>query len=124
MTDAWKKTIRDVIIILLIGFLYYLIYIFTGWGIPCAFRELTGLRCPSCGISHMFIDLLHLDFAGAFKENQFLFFTWPLIAAEVVYIIYHVIESKKDLPRSNVIAIIIFAILLSSFGVLRIKYCW
>lgn len=123
MTDAWKKTIRDVIIILLIGFVYYLIYRFTGWGIPCAFREITGLRCPSCGISHMIIDLLHLDFAGAYKENQFLFFTWPLVVCEIIYMLYRH-ESGRDIPRGNVILISIFAVLLCTFGVLRIIFSW
>ncbi len=120
MTDVWKRTIRDLIFLILGGFAYYLFNRFTGLGIPCAFHEITGLPCPSCGISHMFIHLFSLDFKSAFYDNQFLFFTWPLIAIEIVYLFYRTLESKKDLPRWNFFAIIIFGTLLGIFGVLRI----
>ena len=123
MTDAWKKTIKDVIIILFIGFIYFLIYKFTGWGLPCAFKTVTGLPCPSCGISHMFIHLTQLDFKRAFHDNQFLFFTWPLAGAEIVYIIYR-LNSNKDLPKANIWMIGIFTALLVTFGILRLFLSW
>lgn len=123
MTDAWKKTIRDVIIILLIGFIYYLIYVLTGWGLPCAFKMFTGLPCPSCGITHMFVDLSKLDFKSAFIDNRFLFFTWPLIAIEIVYILYKH-ESGKDLPKINIVIITSYTVLLFAFGFLRILFSW
>lgn len=123
MRTAVTKTIRDVSLIILAGIIYYLIYRLTGWGIPCVFREVTGLRCPSCGISHMFIHLSSGQFRSAYQDNQFLFFTWPLVAAEIVYIIYRN-ESGKDLPKKNVIMISVFAVLLATFGILRIIYSW
>lgn len=72
----------------------------------------------------MIVDLTKLDFKGAFEENQFLFFTWPLVAVEIVYIIYTCIESDGDLPKWNVALIIAFGILLFAFGVLRIIFNW
>ena len=123
MTTEVRKTIRDIAIIIIVGFLYYLFYRFTGLGIPCAFHKITGLPCPSCGISHMFIHLAALDFKSAFNDNQFLFFTWPLVAAEIIFIIFR-LESGKDLPRANVAAIITFAVLLTVFGVMRILFSW
>ena len=88
-----------------------------------AFIEEHTIPCPSCGISHMFIHLAALDFKSAFNDNQFLFFTWPLVAAEIIFIIFR-LESGKDLPRANVAAIITFAVLLTVFGVLRILFSW
>ena len=123
MTDAWKKTIKDVVIILFIGFIYFLIYRFTGWGLPCLFKEVTGFPCPSCGISHMFVHLASLDFKSAFKDNQFLFFTWPLVGIEITFILYR-LETKQDLPKWNIWVIGIFAGLLTTFGMLRIIYSW
>lgn len=123
MRTAVTKTIRDVSLIILAGIIYYLIYRLTGWGIPCVFREVTGLKCPSCGISHMFIHLSSGQIRSAYQDNQFLFFTWPLVAAEIVYIIYRN-ESGKDLPKKNVILISVFAALLATFGILRIIYSW
>ena len=119
MSTAWRKTIRDITIIILAGIVYYLIYRFTGWGLSCAFRNFTGLKCPSCGISHMFIHLFSLDFKSAFADNQFMFLTWPLVAAEIIYIIY-IHESKRDLPKANVVAMGIYAGLLFIFGFFRI----
>ncbi|MCR5592521.1 MAG: DUF2752 domain-containing protein [Saccharofermentans sp.] len=119
MSTVWKKTLRDIVILLAAGFIYYLIYRLTGFGFTCPIKQITGLPCPSCGVSHMAIDLIALDFKSAFKDNQFLFITWPLVACEIIYIIYNV-EAKKDLPKWNVIAITIFAICLIIFGFLRI----
>lgn len=121
MTDAWKKTIRDITIIIIVGIAYYFINRFTGFGIKCAFNELTGLKCPSCGISHMFIHLAELDPKSAMSDNQFLFFTWPLVAVEIIYLL-HKHESNKDIPKWNIVAISVFAALLTIFGIIRIIY--
>ena len=121
MTDAWKKTIRDITVIILIGIAYYFINRFTGFGLKCAFHELTGLPCPSCGISHMFIDMAALDFRSAFNDNQFMFLTWPLIAAEIIYLLY-IHESKRDLPKANIAVITVYTVLLFIFGFIRIVF--
>lgn len=119
MTDAWKKTIRDITIIIIVGIVYYFINRFTGFGLKCAFHELTGLKCPSCGITHMFIDLAAGDPAAAFRDNQFMFCAWPLIAAEIIYLLYKH-ESREDIPKWNIIVIGIFTALLCTFGIYRI----
>ena len=119
MTDAWKKTIRDITIIIIVGIVYYFINRFTGFGLKCAFHELTGLKCPSCGISHMFIDLFKLDFKSAYKDNQFLFFTWPLVGVEIIYLLYRH-ESTHDIPKWNIAVIAVFAAALCVWGAFRI----
>ncbi|PIU19970.1 MAG: hypothetical protein COT18_04715 [Elusimicrobia bacterium CG08_land_8_20_14_0_20_59_10] len=43
----------------------------------CFFRALTGLPCPGCGMTHAFLALGRLDFAGAFAHNPLVF---PLAA--------------------------------------------
>jgi len=121
MSTPAKKTIRDVAILAVSGLVYYLFCSLTGTGFKCFFKAITGYPCPSCGISHMFINLFHLNFREAFADNQFLFITWPLVAAEIIYIIYR-LESKKDLPRTNVILIGVYAGLLGIFGTLRIIF--
>ncbi len=72
---------------------YLLFFLWTGIGIPCPFYELTGLKCPGCGISRMFISLAKLDFAAAFGHNPFLLITGPFLIAylaysEVGYVLY------------------------------------
>ena len=52
-----------------------------GFGIPCMFHILTGLDCPSCGISRMCMALLQLRFADAFRYNPAIFCLLPLLLA-------------------------------------------
>lgn len=40
-----------------------------GWWLPCVFNQITGLKCPGCGVSRMCLALLRLDFKRAFYWN-------------------------------------------------------
>lgn len=44
---------------------------------PCPIKAVTGIPCPGCGMTHAYLRLLRLDFAGAFSENP-LFWLLPL----------------------------------------------
>lgn len=121
MNKAARKTIRDLLILIAIGVIYYLIIRFTGFGIPCTFRVLTGYKCPSCGISHMFLDLARFDFKAAFADNQFLFITWPFLAIFGIHSIYE-IEANRDLSKTDLVFICIYAATLLVFGIFRIIY--
>lgn len=48
----------------------------------CLFRQLTGLDCPSCGLTRAFRAMGHLDVIGAFRYNPLgpLFFSGTVIA--------------------------------------------
>jgi len=97
----------------------YLIWIkATGLMIPCVFRLATGLKCPGCGVTHMLLDLLRLDFAGARAQNAFLFYTLPLLAAEIIYAQVMSMK-KKQLPRWNEVLLLIYCAALTAFGILR-----
>jgi len=48
----------------------------------CPFKALTGLPCPGCGMTHAFLALGRLDFAGAFAANPLAF---PLAALAALY---------------------------------------
>ncbi len=69
---------------------YYIFTQLTGLYIPCVFREITGLKCPGCGVSHMLVKMSRLDFSGAFEENQLLFFMLPalcaLLAVKIIFL--------------------------------------
>ena len=79
-----SKTIKTLGFFLLLGVAYALIVRYTSFCIPCFFNTLTGLRCPGCGITHLFLNLMKLDFAGAFQANRFLFATSPLLLLLVI----------------------------------------
>ena len=50
------------------GFAYYMLARFH-FAVPCIFRTITGLKCPGCGVTHMLINMVQMNFAGAFAAN-------------------------------------------------------
>lgn len=84
------------IILLLILISYYYINKYTGFYIPCIFREITGLKCPGCGITHMIFDMLNFRFVEAFYENPLVFIYFPFIVAYYFYMTYLYIYNKRD----------------------------
>ncbi|MCM1244470.1 MAG: DUF2752 domain-containing protein [Roseburia sp.] len=70
--------------LIFVGIVYALIVRYTSFCIPCFFQTVTGFRCPSCGITHIFLHLMDFDFAGAFYANRFLFATSPLLLLIVI----------------------------------------
>lgn len=64
-----RKIMIGMSVCLLLGMLYALWLSLGGSGIPCIFHELTGLDCPSCGVTHMCMALLRLDIAAAWRAN-------------------------------------------------------
>lgn len=68
---------------LFVGIIYFIWIQATNIYIPCFYFLTTGLLCPGCGTTRMFLSLIQLDFAGAFAHNPvafLLFFVWNLIA--------------------------------------------
>ena len=54
-----------------------------GSGFPfprCIFFQLTGYRCPGCGLQRALHSMLNLDFVSAFKYNAFLIAVLPVFA--------------------------------------------
>ena len=87
MKDRLKRTIKNTIAILCLGIFLYILYDFH-IRIPCAFKTLTHLNCPSCGVSRMCVSISHGDIKSAFYYNQVLIFLTPLIA--LYYIFYQI----------------------------------
>ena len=63
------KLLIKTAILLGIGVGYLLIIQFTPFGIPCVFHLVTGLDCPGCGISRMFVALSRGDILLAAQSN-------------------------------------------------------
>ena len=120
-----KKRINKVIVrnlLLLLFFILYLVFFkVTGIGIPCVFREITGFKCPGCGITHLFLALLRFDFKEAFLCNPLVFILLPFFIFYFIYLDYAYIVDKKDnlvtkIPKAFWIILLLITIL---FGILR-----
>lgn len=61
--------------------------------IPCIFKLLFHITCPGCGLTHAFIDLLKLNFVGAWEHNPLIFLVLP---AGVYFILAHFLKYRKS----------------------------
>ncbi len=120
-----KKRINNVLkanlVLLLILVGYYFINKYTGFYIPCVFYEITGYKCPGCGITHLVFDLLNFKIIDAFHENPLVFIYLPFIIAYYIYMIYLYIHDKKDkvlVKIPNYVWGILIAITIA-FGIIR-----
>lgn len=103
----------------LIGFLYYLLLIY-GVHIPCVFRTITGLKCPGCGISRMFLGLFARDFEKAWYFNCFVLALIPFGGLYGVYKVGKYIKTgSKDTNWVEEMLLIILAMLALVFMIIR-----
>ena len=95
MSREIKKRIQRVVLVAALfvcsGLLYAVIVKLLGRGIPCVFHEITGLRCPGCGIPHAMTALLSLDFNAFIQANLFapliiIFFITAFASTSLKYI--------------------------------------
>lgn len=75
-------------LIILIGMIYGVFISFTGISIPCPIRYFTGFLCPGCGITTLFLSLVHGDWHSAKQANVFLFYTLPLFFLSMVIVVF------------------------------------
>lgn len=107
------KKRKEIIIILVLGVLYYFAREEWGIEIPCFFHEFTGFYCPGCGITRMIVSLVHLDFYQAFRYNPLVF------VLMVLYGLYLIVKLKyKNLKIPNWVIYVILGVTIG-FGVLR-----
>lgn len=120
MPDRIRKVIRRGILLLFAGLLYAFLVQKLGYGIPCLFRLRTGLLCPACGITRMFLAIGRLDFQTAFYENPFMLLSLPfLLFCTGVQLVHYVRCGERTLVpvcRWVGIAFVAGAVV---FGVLR-----
>ncbi len=80
------------IIFIVIGILSLVSY-YLGFSI-CVFYNVTGVYCPSCGMTRAFVSLMHLDFKSAFMYN-------PMFIVVFLAILPNLIELFKPIKKST-----------------------
>ena len=87
-------------LLLMAGMLYGIFVTMAGFGLPCIFHAITGLQCPGCGITHMCVALLHLDFHQAFLAHPVIFSLLPLWTVSLIKnVILYVRTGNRRLTR-------------------------
>lgn len=114
-----KRLIKTAVITVSVLILYYIFVRITGLSIPCFFYKITGLKCPGCGITRMFMKALRFDFAGALASNAVLFFMLPIFG--VLFTIKVIFLPRWLENRSRIFNGIIWTsiVILLIFAVIR-----
>lgn len=103
-----------------IGLAYACFVSITGWGIPCMVHSLTGLDCPGCGISRMFLALLRLDLAAAARYNLLVLCLLPVGVVLLVYKARQYVKTgRTDMGAIEKVGYIVVFLLTIVFTVLR-----
>ncbi len=117
-----RKKLRAFLIFAVILLLCFLIVKQLGFGIPCVFHLITGLKCPGCGVTRMFLHLASLEFKEAFYDNICLF---CLLPPALVLIIYHSVlyltdrKPSQGFKKAENRLFIVLAALLIIWGIIR-----
>lgn len=80
----------------------------------CPVKALTGLNCPGCGITRMFVALFHGNIYQAFRYNPLVFIELPILV--ILILLYKF--NKKSRKVVNVLFIILLVITIV-YGILR-----
>ena len=120
MKNRAIKSIKHILIILIMGILYGLFVMHTGIGIPCIINLITGYKCPGCGVSRMCIALMRLDVNSAYNYNKVLFLLLPILLAVFTYQLYRYIRYNNTKLTKVQSAILYFVVaLLVVWGIIR-----
>lgn len=105
--------------VLAAGFAYYVAARFF-FAIPCMFRTLTGFKCPGCGITHMLVAELQLNFTQAYAANPALYLLQPVIGYFIgkMYICWF-LDKKCRWCRAENVLLYVVATILVVFGIVR-----
>ena len=108
---------KEINIGLIIGMLYAVFINITGISIPCLFREITGLKCPGCGITTFFMNMFRGDIKAAISANPSLVIVLPLLGAVLVSV--YVRNSWNIKEKWTLWCLYISLFLLLFFSILR-----
>ena len=120
MRKRFLNVLAAILILAAAGALYKAFVLTTNIYIPCLFYEKTGLYCPGCGISRMFIRLFDFDFYGAFRSNVCLFTMFPILMFYAVFkILIYIRSGKRCQTKTEMVFVWTVIVILLLFGVLR-----
>lgn len=105
-----RKGIRENIMVFLTIFVIFYGYIFISQsGTRCYFKSVTGIPCPSCGMTRSYIHLFHGEWNQAFMDHP-LFWTVPIIfiSAFIMYRFKSLVRLNKFLTGLLIFFTILF----------------
>lgn len=113
-----KSIIKIYCALIAVGITYFVIIKTTGLTIPCYINSKTGLLCPGCGITRMFLNLSKFQFVDAFFCNPVIFVLLILwIAVSAICLV----GKPKFIANSKFLYVFLYISIFSLFifGILR-----
>lgn len=111
--------------LLALGLGYAAFIHWSGWAVPCLFRQVTGWKCPGCGVTSMCLALLRLDLAAAWRWNPGLFVLLPLLGVVLAALLARYVRTGSwRTGRWQNICLWGMAAYLVGYGVLRNAVGW
>ncbi len=106
MNEILKRLIKTIGICLLDAFGIWVLAAPVNGCLP---RYLTGIPCPSCGMTRAFFSLVQFKFAAAFHYHPLIYFLLPVGAFVVArYIFYGILPTDKRYIKLYVLTIFLF----------------
>lgn len=120
MRNRLIKELKKCAVLIVIGIVYLLFVLRTNIMLPCLFRLKTHLLCPGCGITHMVTALARLDFKAAFKANEALFITLPIVLLVLIFEEIRYIKSgTRKLCKTTSVFLWAETVILILYGIIR-----
>ena len=112
--------VKNFLIMVTIVSVYILSLEWLGTGTKCVIKNVTGIPCPSCGMTRSYLHVLEGDFSSAFYDHP-LFFTVPFILV-IAYILSVKHDDKKLSRNLSIILYILIGVFILVYIYRMIHY--
>lgn len=114
-----RQRLKNLGILLLIGLGYYVETQTLGFKLGCPLYQMTGLRCPACGLTRACIAALQLHFADAAAANWGLTLSLPVLLPWLAVVIYRWLFERPTTSKGLKITGVVLVIWYIVWGVGR-----
>lgn len=122
-----KKLVAGTALVVLAGFVYYIIVRFFNLSIPCPLRFFTGIVCPGCGTTRMVMAILRFDFKAAFSFQPVLFCALiPLAVCFSAMAVNYVKKGTKTLylwqniiVYTTIVALLVYCVYVNAINIIN-----
>ena len=118
--ERFKRVLKRILPILILGAGYYIFIRLTGLAIPCIFKAVSGKYCAGCGITRMFLSIFRLDFLSAARNNLLVFvLLFPTAFYGSIKVFKYVKSGEVKYTVYEKVSVIIIFLLMILFWVIR-----